>query len=65
MAEKQKPEPGLVRAAARGLKHPDTVSMRFIQGAMGRILDDQKNDPNPHRIVLRGRRKTRRDRKRS
>ena len=48
MPEKQKPKPATVKAAANALKHPETATSKAIKGMSGRILDDQKNDPQPH-----------------
>ena len=50
MAEKQKPDPIVVRTAARDLpkKGPNTVFGRFIKSMEGRILADEKNDPERH-----------------
>ncbi len=48
MAEKQKPDPRIVRQAARAIKRPLTASLQFIKSASARILDDQKNDPERH-----------------
>jgi hypothetical protein len=52
MAEKQKPNPKIVRKAARALKNPK--SSAFVKSASARILDDQKNDPDPHKPKPRG-----------
>lgn len=49
MAEKQKPQPRIVTVAAKALKHPETVSKPDIKRMAARILDDQRNDPKPHR----------------
>jgi hypothetical protein len=48
MAEKQKPMPAIVKVASRVLKHPETVTLRDAQKMAARIMDDQKNDPEPH-----------------
>jgi hypothetical protein len=55
MAEKQKPDPKLVRQVAKDLprKKPNTVFGRFLGSMEGRILADEKNDPEPHRPVFR------------
>jgi hypothetical protein len=55
MAEKEKPIPRIVKTASRAMKHPETVSLRDIKSLAARIMDDQKNDPDPHRPI--GRRK--------
>jgi len=47
--EKQKPAPPLVTAAAKGMKKPETVTKAQVKGMSGRIMDDEKNDPEPHR----------------
>jgi len=49
MAEKQKPEPAIVKVAAKALKQPEAVTPAEIRKMAARILDDQKNDPEPHR----------------
>ena len=51
MAEKQKPRPLIVKVAAKALKHPETATKKEIQQMAARILDDQKNDPEPHQPV--------------
>jgi hypothetical protein len=48
MAEKEKPIPRIVKTASRAMKHPETVSLRDIKSMGARIMDDQKNDPEPH-----------------
>lgn len=49
MAEKQKPYPDIVRRAAEILRDPKTATQRDAQRMAGRILDDQKNDPQKHK----------------
>jgi hypothetical protein len=49
MAEKQKPAPKVVKAAAKGIKKPKTVTKKNVKSMSARILDDQKNDPLPHK----------------
>ena len=49
MSEKQKPRPPIVTTAARALKNPKTVTLTGIRDMAGRILADQKNDPQPHK----------------
>jgi hypothetical protein len=49
MAEKQKPYPRIVTVAAKAMKNPRTVTPRDIKRMAARILDDQKNDPVPHK----------------
>lgn len=49
MAERQKPFPDIVQTAARVLKHPETATREDARRMAARILDDQKNDPEPHR----------------
>jgi len=51
MAEKEKPIPRIVKTASRAMKHPETVSLRDIKSMGARIMDDQRNDPQPHRPV--------------
>lgn len=48
MAEKQKPDPHVVHVAARILKDPRTATLQDAQRMAARILDDQRNDPEPH-----------------
>jgi hypothetical protein len=48
MAEKQKPDPAIVKVAAKAMKHPETVTLKEITEMGARLLDDQKNDPEPH-----------------
>jgi hypothetical protein len=57
MAEKQKPIPGIVKKAAKFMKHPEEATKADIKSMAARLLDDQKNDPEPHRPSGRGRRK--------
>jgi hypothetical protein len=49
MSEKQKPRPPIVSTAARALHNPKTVSLQDIKDMAGRILTDQRNDPQPHK----------------
>lgn len=49
MAEKQKPNPRIVTVAAKAMKHPEDVTQKEIRRMAARILDDQKNDPEPHK----------------
>ena len=64
MAEKQKPERGLVGEAARKLRKAS--SSVFDKRASGRLLADEKNDPKPHKPnPPRPKRKTKRTYKRS
>ncbi len=49
MAEKQKPIPKIVTTAAKAMKDPSSVTKAEIKSMAARILDDQKNDPQPHR----------------
>jgi hypothetical protein len=51
MPEKQKPMPAIVKVASRVLKHPETATLRDAQKMAARIMDDQKNDPQPHKPV--------------
>jgi hypothetical protein len=63
MAEKEKPIPRIVKTASRAMKHPETVSLRDIKSMGARIMDDQRNDPDPHRPVIGRRPKPRNSRK--
>lgn len=47
----EKPFPDIVKTAARVLKHPETATREDARRMAARILDDQKNDPEPHRPV--------------
>jgi hypothetical protein len=49
MPEKQKPQPDIVKTAAKALKDPSAVTPEEIKRMAARILDDQKNDPEPHK----------------
>lgn len=51
MAEKQKPIPKIVKIAAKAIKDPSAATKAEIKSMAARILDDQKNDPQPHRPV--------------
>jgi hypothetical protein len=53
MPEKQKPIPKIVHIAAKAMNDPKSVSNADIKSMAARILDDQKNDPQPHRPVKR------------
>ena len=48
MPEYQKPQPDLIKVAARVMKHPETVTILEAQRMAARLMDDQKNDPEPH-----------------
>jgi|GEM_PF-5272033 len=48
MAEKHKPARKVVKAAAKAMKRPKTMTLKTIKSISARILDDQKNDPLPH-----------------
>ncbi len=49
MAEKQKPQPRIVTVAAKAMNNPKTVTQKEIKRMAARILDDQRNDPKPHK----------------
>jgi hypothetical protein len=49
MAEKQKPQPAIVKVAAKAMTNPQSVTPAEIKRMAARILDDQKNDPEPHK----------------
>jgi hypothetical protein len=49
MAEKQKPTPAIVKKAAHLMKHPELATKADIKSMAARIMDDQKNDPEPHK----------------
>jgi hypothetical protein len=49
VAEKQKPDPKIVALAAQAMTNPQSLTPAQIMSMAARILDDQKNDPNPHR----------------
>lgn len=51
MAEKQKPIPKIVKIAAKAIKDPAAATKTEIKSMAARILDDQKNDPRPHKVV--------------
>lgn len=48
MAEKKKPQEDLVAVAARAMKNPETLKGSDIKRMAARILDDQRNDPEPN-----------------
>ena len=48
MAAKQKPQEDLVKLAGRAMTHPEELTGSEIKRLAARILDDQKNDPDPH-----------------
>ncbi len=56
MAEKQKPTPTIVKKAAHFMKHPEDATKRDIKSMAARLLDDQKNDPEPHKPAKKTRR---------
>jgi hypothetical protein len=56
MAEKQKPIPAIVKKAAEFLHHPEKATKADVKSMAARILDDQKNDPEPHRPIDRTKR---------
>ncbi len=47
MTVKQKPEPKIVKVAARDLHKPNAPTIEKKMSA--RILDDQRNAPQPHK----------------
>jgi hypothetical protein len=49
MAEKQKPQVDIVKRAAKLIKDPAAATKSDIKRMAARILDDQKNDPEPHK----------------
>ena len=49
MPEKQKPQPSIVKVAAKVIKKPETATKQEIKRIAARILDDQKNDPKSHK----------------
>ncbi len=51
MPERQKPQPDIVHVAARVLQNPRTATIEDAQRMAARILDDQRNDPEPHKPV--------------
>ena len=53
MAERQKPIPSIVKRAAEILRNPKVATRRDAQRMAGRILDDQKNDPQKHKPTKR------------
>lgn len=48
MPEKQKPQPAIVKRAAVLIKNPAQATNSDVKKMAARILDDQKNDPQPH-----------------
>jgi hypothetical protein len=49
MAEKQRPQKDIVSIAARILSGDKTATQKDARRMAGRLLDDQKNDPQPNR----------------
>jgi hypothetical protein len=49
MAEKHKPVPRIVKRAAVLINDPQSATSRDIREMSSRILNDQKNDPEPGR----------------
>jgi hypothetical protein len=47
--EKQKPAPDLASAAGKALKDPKTATPAIIRRLAARVLDSEKNDPQPHK----------------
>lgn len=50
MVEKQKPEYDVVKRAAHLIKKPEDAKPQDIKRMAGRILNDEKNAPNPNQI---------------
>jgi hypothetical protein len=48
MAEKQKPMPAIVKRAGHLMKHPEDATKADIKSMAARLMDDQRNDPEPH-----------------
>lgn len=53
MSEKQKPVPYIVHRAAQILQNPRSATINDAVHMAARILDDQRNDPEPHKPVKR------------
>jgi hypothetical protein len=51
VAEKQKPQYDVVKRAAKILKDPSTATQEDARRMAARILDDEKNDPDPNRTT--------------
>lgn len=49
MAEHQKPQEDIVKVAGRAMTHPEKISHEDIKRMGARILDDQRNDPDPNK----------------
>jgi hypothetical protein len=49
MPEKQKPTPEIVKKAAHFLKHPEEATLADIKSMAARLMDDQRNDAEPHK----------------
>jgi len=49
MAEKEKPTGKLASAAAKALHDPRTATPAIIRSLAARVLDSEKNDPQPHK----------------
>jgi hypothetical protein len=51
MTEKQKPQYDVVKRASEILRDPKTATQLDAQRMAARILDDERNDPQPNRTV--------------
>jgi hypothetical protein len=49
MSEVEKPASDLVSIAARAMTHPNTLTPEEIQRLGGRVMADEKHDPEPHK----------------
>jgi hypothetical protein len=54
VSEKQKPTEDLASAAGRAINDPKTATPRIIRSLAARVLDSEKNDPEPHRPTKKG-----------
>jgi hypothetical protein len=51
MVEKQKPEFDIVKVASKAIKDPKAATLKDIERMASRILNDEKNAPDPNKTV--------------
>lgn len=51
MPDKQKPQYDVVKRATKLIKDPSSATPTDIQRMAGRILDDERNSPDPNKTV--------------
>ena len=58
MVEKQKPQYDIVKRAAELIKNPQSATPEDIKRLSARVLDDERNAPQPNRVVPKPRPRT-------